>query len=106
MGAPHAEVDELRATGGDPHAGRLQGDELRLIALRCRQDDVPLWLLAELPPAPPNDPGPYRRLYDRSEQHDAARRLAQRAGPLPALAPGDMVRLQTYSMAIGRAPLA
>jgi hypothetical protein len=31
-----------------------------------------LWLLAELPPAPSDDQGPYRRLHDRSERHDAA----------------------------------
>jgi hypothetical protein len=74
--------------------GFERSDELRRIALRCRQDDVPLWLLAELPPAPSDDQGPYRRLHDRSERHDAALAAWRRGqGSLPALAAGEMVRL-------------
>jgi hypothetical protein len=74
--------------------GFEQGDELRRIAARCRRDEIPLWLLAELPPDPPDRPGLYRRLHDRSGQHDAEL-AAWRSGrgPLPALAAGEMVRL-------------
>ena len=66
---------------------------LRMLAELCAEEGGTAWLLTELPqPSPPD--GAYRPITDHSERHapslDAWRRGQ---GLLPALLPGEMVRL-------------
>ena len=66
---------------------------LRTVAELCAEKGGTAWLFAELPqPSPPD--GAYRPITDHSERHapslDAWRRGQ---GPVPALLPGEMVRL-------------
>jgi hypothetical protein len=69
-----------------------QASALSALVEQCSRDGVAVWLMAER--APHGDAHTYAPLVDRSDAH-AQSLQAWRAvgGPLPPLAPGEMVRL-------------
>ena len=92
-----SEASRMRVQTGE-RIFELQADSeedlgLRTLAELCAEKGGTAWLFAELPqPSPPD--GAYRPITDHSERHapslDAWRRGQ---GPVPALLPGEMVRL-------------
>lgn len=66
---------------------------LRPLALACAAENAMLILHAEHP-REPHDATSYRRLWDRTDEHQAQiTAWRQGDGALPELAPGDLVRL-------------
>jgi hypothetical protein len=77
----------------EARVGREHHDALRSFILAFPPEGGRAWLLAAHPPWVDADE-PYRRLWDRTEEHALAIGAWKAAqGPLPVLLPGDLIRL-------------